>query len=358
MKKNSDWKSSYNFKEKQIKYYKRNKSKITNYNYKKNQLNDNYQFDRQKNENEKSTIYIDIDNCKSFYPKNYYEIYNKCTNEPIADKSYKIPFNGKNEFSDYDNLLFNKNFNENENEGKTQEFKNDSFNEKKSKNEIENELLEEKKEIKKPIKKSKKFGIKSIPHPKKKKNSEEGSYIIDKHLFANFKKERKLSISSNQNNFDSAKNSISTLNTSSSSRQEKLDVNEENNTVNNNIETTIILNNICDDKKTLKNKFDNENETNQNQPINPYLENTQVLELNVKIAENKTVTVKIKRFDDLFLTIKLFCEINSINEKFIKPLIIQSLSALNTIYQLYNCKISSEEICLLQKIEDIYNYEK
>ena len=53
----------------------------------------------------------------------------------------------------------------------------------------------------------------------------------------------------------------------------------------------------------------------------------------------------------MFETIKLFCEINSVDEKLIKPLIIKSLSTLNTIYQIMNCKLDKEQIDLIQKIK-------
>ena len=78
--------------------------------------------------------------------------------------------------------------------------------------------------------KSKKLGIKSIPHPKRKKNKGY-SYISGKKNNKikqkideenNLKKERKISISSNQNNFDSAKHSVSTLNTSSSYKEKEV----------------------------------------------------------------------------------------------------------------------------------------
>ena len=71
------------------------------------------------------------------------------------------------------------------------------------------------------------------------------------------------------------------------------------------------------------------------------------------MPNNRTVVFKLRRFDDLFLTIKLFCEINSIDEKLIKPLIIKSLCTINTIYQIYNSSISSENISILKRIKNI-----
>ena len=84
---------------------------------------------------------------------------------------------------------------------------------------------------------------------------------------------------------------------------------------------------------------------------NPALENIEVLRVNVKLEEGKNAVFKLKRYDDDFETIKLFCEINSIDEKLIKPLIIKSLSILNTIYQIMNSKVDDEQIEIMKKIK-------
>ena len=86
---------------------------------------------------------------------------------------------------------------------------------------------------------------------------------------------------------------------------------------------------------------------------NPIFENTEILKVNVKLSKDRTATFKLKRYDDLFLTIKLFCEINSVDEKFLKPLIIKSLSALNTIYQIMNSQIDTQQINVLKKLKNI-----
>ena len=86
---------------------------------------------------------------------------------------------------------------------------------------------------------------------------------------------------------------------------------------------------------------------------NPELENTEILRVNVKISKDKEAIFKLKRYDDVFETIKLFCEINSVDEKLIKPLIIKSLSTLNTIYQIMNSKLDNKQINLLKKIQKV-----
>ena len=86
------------------------------------------------------------------------------------------------------------------------------------------------------------------------------------------------------------------------------------------------------------------------------MDNTEILEVNVKIDKDKYVIFKLRRFDDLFLTVKLFCEINSIEEYFIKPIITKTLCTLNSIYQIYNSQLDSKNIKLLQMLKAL-NYE-
>lgn len=85
-------------------------------------------------------------------------------------------------------------------------------------------------------------------------------------------------------------------------------------------------------------------------PLNQ-VDNTEVLSVNVKISNNKVFVFKLKRFDDLFKTVKLFCEINKIEERFIKPLVIKSFETLNQIYQVINCSIENKDIVYLNSIK-------
>ena len=207
-------------------------------------------------------------------------------------------------------------------------------------------------------KKCKKSWIKSIPHPKRKKENENGCFqgkkIInyqqkkgEKHSLI---KERKLSFSSSQNN-ESTKQSINTINTSYSSNKEKDVSNRENKEIESNLK---ISNNLTNNFN--KNKFDDENKNIESpeklQSTNKYLENTEVLQVKVKISESETATFKIKRYDDLFLTISVFCEIYSIDESLMKPIILKTLCALNTIYQVYNCNVSKENIKILKDVKE------
>ena len=101
------------------------------------------------------------------------------------------------------------------------------------------------------------------------------------------------------------------------------------------------------------NKFNSVNSELNEPIIVPMVENTEILKVNVKISKDKYVVFKLRRFDDLFLTVKLFCEINSIEEKLIRPLITKALCTLNSIYQIYNTQLDPRNIKILQMLKTI-----
>ena len=83
-------------------------------------------------------------------------------------------------------------------------------------------------------------------------------------------------------------------------------------------------------------------------------ENTVILEINVKISPEKTLTFKIRRYDDMFKTVKIFCEINKLDIKLIRPFIIYIIKALNSIYGIYNLKLKKDEIDFLKELKKRY----
>ena len=88
-------------------------------------------------------------------------------------------------------------------------------------------------------------------------------------------------------------------------------------------------------------------------------ENTDILEINVKLSEEEKLTFKIRRYDDMFKTVKIFCEINKLDIKLIRPFIIYIIKALNSIYGIYNLNLKSDEIKFLKDIkENFYNEEE
>lgn len=78
--------------------------------------------------------------------------------------------------------------------------------------------------------------------------------------------------------------------------------------------------------------------------------NTVILEVNLNIM-GKQCVFKLRRYDDMFYTVRMFCEINKLDAKFIRPLISYIMSALNSIYGIMNLKLKDEEIEFLQSIK-------
>ena len=103
------------------------------------------------------------------------------------------------------------------------------------------------------------------------------------------------------------------------------------------------------------NKYNTVNQDLNKLAVNPMPENTEILNVSVKIAKNKKAVFKLRRFDDLFLTVKLFCEINQIEEKLMKPIIIKTLCSLNSIYQIYNYHLDNQSIQKLRRINSFIN---
>ncbi len=103
------------------------------------------------------------------------------------------------------------------------------------------------------------------------------------------------------------------------------------------------------------NKYNAVNQDMNKLAVNPMTENTEILNVSVKISKNKKAVFKLRRFDDLFLTVKLFCEINQIEEKLMKPIIIKTLCSLNSIYQIYNFHLDEKSIQRLRRINSFIN---
>lgn len=83
-------------------------------------------------------------------------------------------------------------------------------------------------------------------------------------------------------------------------------------------------------------------------------ENTCILEINLKFDKDKNYSFKLKRFDDLFETVQIFCQINELNSKLYLPIVINIIKALNSIYGIYNVKLTQKEINELHHLKNCY----
>ena len=84
--------------------------------------------------------------------------------------------------------------------------------------------------------------------------------------------------------------------------------------------------------KTYYNKFNNAKENCLN-------ENTIILTLKIKVAKNDYRTFNLKKYDDLFVSLEKFVNINNINQELVKPLVTKIFKTLNKIFWLLNNKI-------------------
>ena len=107
-----------------------------------------------------------------------------------------------------------------------------------------------------------------------------------------------------------------------------------------------------------KNETNISSDTINNNILDPKKENTCILEINLKIGKDKIYSFKLKRFDDLFETVQIFCQIYELNSNFYMPIINNIIKALNCIYGIYNIKLSQKEINELMFLKHLYYITK
>ena len=102
---------------------------------------------------------------------------------------------------------------------------------------------------------------------------------------------------------------------------------------NNNCENNI--NNENKNRKKSKNYYNKFNTAKEN-----YMnENTVILTLKVKVAKNDIRIFNLKKYDDLFVSLEKFVDINKIRQELVKPLVYIIFHTLNKIFSLFNNKI-------------------
>jgi hypothetical protein len=84
-------------------------------------------------------------------------------------------------------------------------------------------------------------------------------------------------------------------------------------------------------------------------------ENITILDIGVKISENKVINFKLRKYDDMFEVVKRTCKENELNENYQNFFVNTIIKALNSIYGIYNLNLKKEEISFLQVLKDKYN---
>ena len=137
------------------------------------------------------------------------------------------------------------------------------------------------------------------------------------------------------------------------------------NIINNNINASNIFNQyLSKNYSNLNNLLFSKNEevpnlnSQKNNTNDPKKENTCILEINLKFSNNKIHNFKLNRFDDLFETVQIFCQINRLNSNLYIPIIINIMKALNSIYGIYNLELNEKELNELQFLKYFYYNSK
>ena len=124
---------------------------------------------------------------------------------------------------------------------------------------------------------------------------------------------------SDSNKFSSNNNNNSNKSESNKSDSSKID--------------KINSNNCTNQRKKYYNKFNSPKENNITN------ENTVILTLKIKVAPNDFRTFNLKKYDDLFISLEKFFDLNKIKQDLVKPIVTKIFAALNKIFWLLNNKI-------------------
>ena len=81
-------------------------------------------------------------------------------------------------------------------------------------------------------------------------------------------------------------------------------------------------------------------------------ENIVILDINVKISDNKSINFQLKKFDDMVQLVKDTCKKNELGEDYANFFVYTIIKALNSIYGIYNLPLKKEEIEFLQNLKD------
>ena len=198
-------------------------------------------------------------------------------------------------------------------------------------NKIENHSAKELNNIINNIKINFKNGINDFrfyPNEKGTK-TEVKNYRYDNNIFNNKKNSKNNYFNSEfleQNN--KINDEIMTISSSHNSKKNSINCFEKNlSDINNNLE-------IKSRKKSkiYYNKFNNSKENFLN-------ENTIILTVKIKVGKNDIRSFNLKKYDDLFVSLEKFVNINKINQELVKPLVTKIFKTLNKIFWLINNKI-------------------
>ena len=146
--------------------------------------------------------------------------------------------------------------------------------------------------------------------------------------------------SSNKTNSDSCK--ISSSNNSNSNNSNALDSSQNLSMKSNNCK-----NYGNPQRKKYFNKFNSSKENCTN-------ENTVILTLKIKVAKDDFRVFNLKKYDDLFISLEKFFDLNKIEQSLVKPIVTKIFTALNKIFWLLNNKIGIYDLNYLNSLYKLW----
>ena len=183
-----------------------------------------------------------------------------------------------------------------------------------------------------------------------KKNSD-GNYVKKKSN-SNYDNDEKIDVSNfNSNNSiksgsgSEKSNTNSSKNSSKNNKSTKSDVTNKKNDKKNN------LNNCGNGNNQRKKYYNKFNSSNENNITN---ENTVILTLKIKVAPNDFRTFNLKKYDDLFISLEKFFDLNKIKQDLVKPIVTKIFAALNKIFWLLNNKIGIYDLEYLSSLHKLW----
>jgi len=147
------------------------------------------------------------------------------------------------------------------------------------------------------------------------------------------------------------KDNLTNFNSNNSSNSDKSNTNDSckkscsnNSNKSNIIKKGKIYNNP---RKKYYNKFNSSKENSTN-------DNTVILTLKIKVAKNDFRVFNLKKYDDLFISLEKFFDLNKIDQSLVKPIVNKIFAALNKIFWLLNNKIGNYDKKYLASLYNLW----
>ena len=179
-----------------------------------------------------------------------------------------------------------------------------------------------------------------IKNKNKNNNSSNNDEKID---ISNFNSNNSIKSGSGSDKSNTDSNKISS--NSSNNNSNKADsINEKSEKKSNN-------SNNCGNGFTRNKYYNKFNSPKENNITN---ENTVILTLKIKVAPNDYRTFNLKKYDDLFISLEKFFDLNKLKQDLVKPIVTKIFIALNKIFWTLNNKIGNYDQEYLKSLHNLW----